>query len=118
MNRISASRSAFVGRMVVASVGLLALSGMQAAGAQGFVTGSANTDGFSIIGSLQAAANGKGKGDFTIIVHRDSAPGKRHTLGSIPDIRKLDTPCGKLRHESFLELVNAGRKACLLAQPA
>ena len=75
MNRISASRSAFVGRMVVASVGLLALSGMQAAGAQGFVTGSANTDGFSIIGSLQAAANGKGKGDFTIIVHRDSVDG-------------------------------------------
>ncbi len=75
MNRNSASRSAFVIRSVLASVALLALSGMQAAGAQGLVTGSANTDGFSIVGSLQLGANGKGKGDFTVIVHRDAVDG-------------------------------------------
>jgi hypothetical protein len=40
--------------------------------AQGFVTGSANTDGFSIVGTLHARGNGKGSGVFTIIVHRDT----------------------------------------------
>ena len=75
MNRNFASRSAFVTRNVLSSVALLAISGTQAAGAQGLVTGSANTDGFSIVGTLQVGANGKGKGDFTVIVHRDSVDG-------------------------------------------
>jgi hypothetical protein len=43
--------------------------------AQGFVTGSANTDGFSIVGWLRDIGNGLGRGDFTIIVHRDSVDG-------------------------------------------
>lgn len=57
----------------VALASLLAVPA--AASAQGFVTGSANTDGFSIVGSLQASSNGKAKGDFTIIVHSDSVGG-------------------------------------------
>jgi len=73
--KLSASPSAFVIKTVIASVVMLAFSGIQAAGAQGFVTGSANTDGFSIVGSLQVGANGKGKGDFTVIVHRDFVDG-------------------------------------------
>jgi hypothetical protein len=75
MNRNSALGSAFVTRNVLSSVALLAFSGIQAAGAQGLVTGSANTDGFSIVGTLLVSANGKGKGDFTVIVHRDSVDG-------------------------------------------
>jgi hypothetical protein len=43
--------------------------------AQGFVTGSANTDGFSIVGWLRDIGNGLGRGNFTIIVHRDSVDG-------------------------------------------
>jgi hypothetical protein len=75
MNRNSVLRSAFVTRSVLASGVLLAFSGVRAADAQGLVTGSANTDGFSIVGALQASANGRGKGDFTVIVHRDSVDG-------------------------------------------
>ena len=43
--------------------------------AQEFVTGSANTDGFSIVGWLRDIGNGLGRGAFTIIVHRDSVDG-------------------------------------------
>jgi hypothetical protein len=43
--------------------------------AQGFVTGSANTDGFSIVGWLCDIGNRLGRGNFTIIVHRDSVDG-------------------------------------------
>jgi hypothetical protein len=43
--------------------------------AQGFVTGSANTDGFSIVGWMRDIGNGLGRGDFTIIVHRNSVDG-------------------------------------------
>jgi hypothetical protein len=43
--------------------------------AQGFVTGSANTDGFSIVGWMRDIGNGRGRGDFTIVVHRDSVDG-------------------------------------------
>jgi hypothetical protein len=59
----------------LACVTVGSLLAVPAAGAQGFVTGSGNTDGFSIVGTLQATANGKGKGDFTVIVHRDLADG-------------------------------------------
>lgn len=40
--------------------------------AQGFVTGSANsTSGISIVGLVHDQGNGRGKGFFTIVVHRD-----------------------------------------------
>ena len=43
--------------------------------AQRFVTGSANTDGFSIVGRVVDQGNGRGRGNFTIIVHRDVPEG-------------------------------------------
>jgi hypothetical protein len=48
----------------------------QAAAVVGFVTGSGNTDGFSIVGRLRLLSSGSAKGDFTIIVHRDSLGGE------------------------------------------
>lgn len=75
MTRKFVSPAAWLIKSILASIALLAFSVIQAASAQGLVTGSANTDGFSIVGSLQATANGKGKGDFTVIVHRDSVDG-------------------------------------------
>lgn len=62
--------------LAVAVLALLSAAPVDAQAA-GFVTGSANTDGFSIVGSLSESASGKGKGkgDFTIIVHRDGIDG-------------------------------------------
>ena len=45
------------------------------ASAQAFVTGSANTDGFSIIGRLRILRDGTTRGNFVIIVHRDVPEG-------------------------------------------
>ena len=41
------------------------------AAAQSYVTGSANTDGFSIVGWVKILNNGRVKGNFLIVVHRD-----------------------------------------------
>ena len=57
-----------------AAFALLAAFPVDALG-QGFVTGSANTNGFSIVGSINEVGRGRGLGDFTIIVHRDSVDG-------------------------------------------
>jgi hypothetical protein len=56
--------------------------------AQGFVTGSANTDGFSIVGWLRDIGNGLGRGDFTIIVHRDSVDGT--TVAVVCNYKRFD----------------------------
>lgn len=57
--------------------------------AQGFVTGSANTDGFSIVGVVNARGNGKGSGFFTIIVHRDTPEGA--TAAAVCEYKHFDT---------------------------
>ena len=41
------------------------------AAAQSYVTGSANTDGFSIVGWVKIQSSGRVKGNFLIVVHRD-----------------------------------------------
>ena len=41
------------------------------AGAQSFVTGSGNTDGFSVVGWVRILSSGRVKGNFLIVVHRD-----------------------------------------------
>ncbi len=41
------------------------------AAAQSYVTGSANTEGFSIVGWVKILNNGRVKGNFLIVVHRD-----------------------------------------------
>ena len=56
--------------------------------AQGFVTGSANTDGFSIVGWLRDIGNGLGRGAFTIIVHRDSVDGT--TVAVVCNYKRFD----------------------------
>jgi hypothetical protein len=56
--------------------------------AQGFVTGSANTNGFSIVGVLHARGNGKGSGFFTIIVHRDTPEGA--TAAAVCEYKHFD----------------------------
>jgi hypothetical protein len=56
--------------------------------AQAFVTGSANTNGFSIIGVLNARGNGKGSGFFTIIVHRDTPEGA--TAAAVCEYKHFD----------------------------
>src|SRR4029453_8746665 len=56
---------------------------------QGFVTGSANTNGFSIVGVLHARGNGKGSGFFTIIVHRDTPEGA--TAAAVCESKHFDT---------------------------
>ena len=67
----------WIGVLVSAAFGAFALLAVFPvdALAQGFVTGSANTDGFSIVGLMRDQGNGRGKGDFTIIVHRDVVEG-------------------------------------------
>ena len=57
--------------------------------AQGFVTGSANTDGFSLVGLVRAQGNGRGKGFFTIIVHRDVVEGV--TAAAVCDYKHFDS---------------------------
>ncbi len=56
--------------------------------AQGFVTGSANTDGFSLVGLVRDQGNGRGKGFFTIIVHRDVVEGV--TAAAVCDYKHFD----------------------------
>lgn len=51
----------------------------QSAAIERFVTGSANTDGFTIAGRLRLTTAGKASGQFTIIVHRDSLGGETVT---------------------------------------
>ena len=69
MKRIGVLLSATVAACVLLSV--LPVDAL----AQGFVTGSANTDGFSIVGWMRDVGNRIGRGAFTIIVHRDSVDG-------------------------------------------
>ncbi len=67
----------WIGLLICAILAVLALRPASTvdALAQQFVTGSANTDGFSIAGLMVAGNNGKGRGDFTILAHRDTVDG-------------------------------------------
>jgi hypothetical protein len=47
----------------------------EATAVEGFVTGSGNTDGFTILGRLRQFTDGSLKGRFTIVVHRDFIDG-------------------------------------------
>jgi hypothetical protein len=87
MKRIAMKR---IGLLVgVACAGLASLPAFGGdAFAQGFVTGSGNTDGFSIVGSLHGNDRGIGRGKFTIIVHRDSVDGA--TVAVVCDYRRFD----------------------------
>jgi hypothetical protein len=82
MKRISVLVGAAVGAFAFLSVfPVYALAG-------GFVTGSANTNGFSIVGVVHDRGNGKGSGFFTIIVHRDTPEGA--TAAAVCDYKHFD----------------------------
>lgn len=59
------------GRMACAALVLVAASTGDAL-AQNYVTGSANTDGFSLVGYVHQLGGGGGAGHFMIVVHRDT----------------------------------------------
>jgi hypothetical protein len=90
----------FIGRhylaAVAASVLLAAVPGK--AWAQPFVTGSANTDGFSIVGTLRAVGAGWA-GQFTIILHRDIVDGT--TVAAVCQYRNFDRVVIRLNLASF-----------------
>lgn len=85
----------FVARVGAASVALALLPTMVVESAQkptaveAFVTGSANTDGFSIHGRLRVMTDGRTSGQFTILVHRDFIDG---TIVAVScNYRRFDT---------------------------
>lgn len=57
--------------------------------AQGFVTGSGNTNGFSILGAVRDAGGGAATGRFTIMVHLDVASGGN--VAAICNYRNFDS---------------------------
>jgi hypothetical protein len=64
------NKTAISARIAFAALALLAASSVDAR-AQSYVTGSANTDGFSVIGLLHDLGAGRSSGHFKITVHRD-----------------------------------------------
>ena len=75
------------GRAACAVMVLLGASAVEAR-AQAFVTGSANTDGFAIVGWLHDNGDGTAKGAFSIVVHRDLP--EHDITGSICSYRYFD----------------------------
>lgn len=72
MQRLQVSRSMATTARAVCAAWVLVVAGRVEADAQSFVTGSANTDGFSVIGVVHAVGAGLGAGHVKIVVHRDS----------------------------------------------
>jgi hypothetical protein len=74
-------------RLAAFAAALLAVAPVDAR-AQAFVTGSANTDGFSIAGTLRDLGAGRWAGQFTIIVHRDIVDGT--TVAAVCSYKNFD----------------------------
>jgi hypothetical protein len=65
-------RPALYVKGVCTALVVLAVAAGEASAQQPFVTGSGNTPGFSVTGRLRVLKNGQPRGQFLIIVHRDS----------------------------------------------
>jgi hypothetical protein len=78
-----------IGRLSLAALaaGVFLAAAPANAWAQPFVTGSANTDGFSIVGTLRPLGAGW-VGQFTIILHRDVIDGT--TVAAVCQYRNFD----------------------------
>lgn len=72
----------------VAAAAMLALVHVDARAPQGLVTGSGSTDGFSMVGWVRDLGDGRGKGQFTIILHRDSVDGT--TVAAVCHYKNFD----------------------------
>jgi hypothetical protein len=84
-----------IGRRVAGTCGLAAAAAAALlsvapvdANAQAFVTGSGSTDGFSMVGWVRDLGDGRGKGQFTIVLHRDSVDGT--TVAAVCHYRNFD----------------------------
>jgi hypothetical protein len=83
---------------VLTAAVLLAAAPVDAA-AQTFVTGSANTDGFSVLGTLRGTSAGGWVGQFTLILHRDILDGT--TVAAVCHYKNFDQVSIRLNVASF-----------------